>query len=83
MRPRSRAAELSCVFVPPSSQYNAYYHGFQTLKDLRPVADMQQNDHFVKILRRLVDEHCEHMWPVLTSPLRGCCTAVARWAVAC
>lgn len=37
--------------------YNAYYHGFQTLKDLRPVADMQQNDHFVKILRRLVDEH--------------------------
>ncbi|KAL4853660.1 [3-methyl-2-oxobutanoate dehydrogenase [lipoamide]] kinase [Chlorella vulgaris] len=37
--------------------YNAYYHGFATLKDLGPIADMQQNDHFVKLLRRLVDEH--------------------------
>ena len=53
-----RALKFAC---PPAKQmqYNAYYHGFQTLKDLRPVADMQQNDHFVKILRRLVDEHCK------------------------
>jgi hypothetical protein len=41
--------------------YNAYYHGFATLKDLGPIADMQQNDHFVKLLRRLVDEHCEQL----------------------
>ena len=39
--------------------YNAYYHGFTTLRDLDPISDMQRNDHFVKLLRRLVDEHCE------------------------
>ncbi|EFN56714.1 hypothetical protein CHLNCDRAFT_21859, partial [Chlorella variabilis] len=37
--------------------YNAYYHGFTTLRDLDPISDMQRNDHFVKLLRRLVDEH--------------------------
>jgi hypothetical protein len=39
--------------------YNAYYHGFATLKELPPVADMQQNEQLVRLLRRLVDEHCE------------------------
>lgn len=53
-------------------QYNAYYHGFQTLKDLRPVADMQQNDHFVKILRRLVDEHCERLTCFLSTVGAAC-----------
>ncbi|PSC73841.1 pyruvate dehydrogenase kinase [Micractinium conductrix] len=37
--------------------YNAYYHGFATLKSLAPVTSMQQNEVFVGLLRRLVDEH--------------------------
>lgn len=39
--------------------YNAYHHGFATLRALPPVASMQQNAELVSLLRRLVDEHCE------------------------
>ncbi|KAL4442411.1 hypothetical protein ABPG77_004995 [Micractinium sp. CCAP 211/92] len=37
--------------------YNAYHHGFATLRALPPVASMQQNAELVSLLRRLVDEH--------------------------
>ncbi|KAL4447906.1 hypothetical protein ABPG75_005125 [Micractinium tetrahymenae] len=37
--------------------YNAYHHGFATLRALPPVTSMQQNADFVALLRRLVDEH--------------------------
>ena len=37
--------------------YNAYFHGFTALKDLPPIASMQQNEQFSQLLRRLVDEH--------------------------
>lgn len=38
--------------------YNAYYHGFTTLRDLPPVRDLHQNAALATLLRRLVDEHC-------------------------
>lgn len=37
--------------------YNAYHHGFATLRALPPVTSMQQNAELVALLRRLVDEH--------------------------
>ena len=43
---------------PPAKQvYDAYFHGFTTLKGLPPVTDMAGNDALVRLLRRLVDEH--------------------------
>lgn len=39
--------------------YKAYYHAFNVLKDERPPATLADNEKFISLLRRLVDEHGE------------------------
>lgn len=37
--------------------YKAYYHAFNVLKNERPPANLTDNEKFISLLRRLVDEH--------------------------
>ncbi len=40
--------------------YNAYYHAFNTMRSVPLVRSIADNEAFVRILIRLVDEHGEH-----------------------
>lgn len=51
--------------------YRAYYHAFNTLRTTAPPRDMKENEAFVALLRRLVDEHAP-MLDALAAGLREC-----------
>lgn len=37
--------------------YDAHYHAFNTLIQLKPVESSEENEFFTGLLKRLVDEH--------------------------